>query len=790
MKKIIFILLFLSSLGLFAQEGKSRNAPKKKLVTIPTSGKDYWIAFLRNSAANSDESMDLRIIVNSEKANKVKISNDSLNLNEEYSILANGFVDIKVSHKFHMIGKEGIYNQAIHLTAENDVSIIVVNSKCSSSDTYYAYCTESLGKSYHLVSFGSGGQTTYRSEFGVIATEDSTILEITPTRSTNWFKKGKISRITLKKGQVLLSNSSSTAELNIDLTGTLISANKKIALLSGHESLWVPENFGNSNYVCEQMVPDSSLGMNFIVPKFELRRDYIVRVMSIADSNDIYIGANKIKLNNSEFKDFRLNSDIEIISERPVAVMQYCTSYYRNTADTVGDPMMLAIIPNQLFKQSYSFKTPNNFDYHFLSIVASRENRKKILFDGLPLSDKIFVDLPQSKYTIARIKIREGNHKLESANNFGLYCYGYDCSKSKEQTDAYGNIAGMNFATFNDLPDTLAPIAELLTNPNDTINKAYIVISDKYDCDKGLKEIQTLSNKGLKFDSPVFESGSKRVTFEINPIDINKSGKYSFELRDLANNTSYFTICYVYDEKLKKYIFILNSGKNQNCPVDWEYRVGAYVSENINYHSLGFSSTGEIKSKGSFSSPININNNFGFNFSKRMNRIYNLTANLSIFKFNGEYNSPDDTLTKIELPNGSLGNYQQMVTFKMESYQLQLDLLAEFNLTKKIYWTAGLITIMPISKSINSFKRITLPEDFYYPNGTRKTSDGMPDKLTSISVIRFGAGLGLGYNAQINNNYLVFGDIRYNYYFTSVVNDGFWKIGQISGILGIKYNLR
>jgi hypothetical protein len=801
---IILFVLFLSSYSSFSQVDSSFKIKKKTFIPKSTSGKDFWVAFLKNRSGNSnnqnldkDENIALTLIITSEeKNNTIKINNDSLKIQKEFFIDSVGYIEVNLNFKLQLCGIEGIYSQGIHISSDKNISVYVVNSKITSTDSYYAFCTESLGEKYHIFSYGHIWTDLNSPQFAVIATEDSTSVEITPTKNTKFIRQEKKLTINLMKGQVYHVNSSPVNAMNVnalnkDLTGSTVVANKKVAVISGHEGIKIPGNYGTTNFIWEQMVPDSSLGKYHIVPKFEKREDYFLRILSIESNNIIRINNKLDTLQKFIPKEYRLTTDAEIYSSFPVKVMQFISSHPVDQANAVGDPSMITIVPPKLYQKKYLIKTVKNFQLHVVSIIAKQKMKSKIYLDGIQLDKNLFRDIPNSDFAVARKVIVEGFHTFSSNEPFGLYVYGYDRTETEDQhDDAYSHIGGMNFATFIDAKDTIPPTLEFTAYSNDSLNKAFLIFSEKHDDDTGIKEITPFGNVGLKLNKVKMDDENKHVGFEIFPYDVNNPGKYVFEAMDKAGNKSYFTICYVYDINLKKFVFIRNDGKEINCQSAWEYQVGIFSLNNFNLYSMNFINSGELKSKGIFENSFGISSLFGLTFSKRFDRTFGITTRLNFLNYFGDMSSNDSSISKVRLDNGSLADFQERRIFELKGTQMHLDILGEYYFDNYIYLNTGLSFAIPLSKKIDAYREIVIPNNYIYANGLRKTKETMPSELSSINNLRIGLGLGAGYNYTFQYRYVIFGELRYNYYFTSIIDDGNWNLNQISFLLGFKYNIK
>ena len=185
--------------------------------------------------------------------------------------------------------------QAIHIVADTDISVYVIYHKQFSSDSYLALPVASLGSEYFAACYLSCSASfgdPKASEFGIVATQDSTLVTITPSSTTLMQHPiGVPFTVTLNQGETFLVYGDPN-DMTSDLTGSYVTATKPIAFLSGHDRTEIYHNEGQSrNCLVEQIPPDQSLGTSFITAPYAGRPspvpDYF-RVIATLDSTIVY----------------------------------------------------------------------------------------------------------------------------------------------------------------------------------------------------------------------------------------------------------------------------------------------------------------------------------------------------------------------------------------------------------------------------------------------------------------------------------------------------------------------
>ena len=91
----------------------------------------------------------------------------------------------------------------------------------------------------------------------------------------------------------------------IDLSGTKITANKPVSVLTGHRCAYVPYAYGNCGYLIEQIPPTTYLGKVHYVAPLATRRTYTLKLLSTYDGTRIVVYCNNSVQYSSTFGEQR-----------------------------------------------------------------------------------------------------------------------------------------------------------------------------------------------------------------------------------------------------------------------------------------------------------------------------------------------------------------------------------------------------------------------------------------------------------------------------------------------------
>lgn len=226
-----------------------------------TEGTDFWLTFDSNLGA----AQDLRIYLASSSNASVSISwPDGSNTSHAVSagsvetVVADSYADSYVNRV-----AQGTAANSIHITSDVSIAVYGAHIASSTSDAFVAIPTSSLGTEYMLLSHPAT-IGSYPGRFSLIATESgTTTISITPSVGLAGGQTAGVSySVSLQQGQVYTSRSVSTT--GADISGTTISADKKLVVTSGVDCVNVLR--GACDHIVQYIPPTVSWGKSYILP--------------------------------------------------------------------------------------------------------------------------------------------------------------------------------------------------------------------------------------------------------------------------------------------------------------------------------------------------------------------------------------------------------------------------------------------------------------------------------------------------------------------------------------------
>jgi len=407
-------------------------APAPVPVPVVTStGTDFFLTLPNHLCASSPASCN---ILDTSVSNKLIVvgppmTNGEWTFNkgvpQTYITDANGKAEILLDKTAVLVSNEAIEDFGIHVTSQAPVSIYVVSETPYSADGYLALPTAGLGTSYYVMAYAGSGQTG--SEFAVVATQDNTAVTITPKAAGSTKLANVPFTVVLGSGQTYQF----TNTANADTTGSYVTADKPVAVFSGHRFANLPSSIGYGDYLVEQLPDVSIWGKTHHTSKFSGRSSYTVRVMASQDNttfttlpaaNAAAIGT----LNAGEFRDIVLTGPGEFVSNNPVLVAQFMHGFAEDS--TKGDPSMVIVTPAE------QGMTDSTFVVHglagitgaYLNIVTETSALANLMLDNVAVNPALFTTVGgTSIYSTGTIPVAPGVHTLLGSVPYSALVYDF-----------------------------------------------------------------------------------------------------------------------------------------------------------------------------------------------------------------------------------------------------------------------------------------------------------------------------------------------------------------------------
>lgn len=459
---------------------------------ISTIGVDFHVMFLRNdvsypisnNSAYFPTKLKLVATGNNACSGTITSANESFTQNftvtpgqiTEIEITKNNYPDKQAGYSY----KSGfVEDKGLHVTATDSISLYAVNYCDGSFDITNVLPTPTLGDEYIIQNYKGCSMDMGRysgSSFVIVATEENTTIDITPTALTGvqtpgassqsqTFNAGQTITITLNAGQSYQLISWGVAMESFD--GTYIKArdNKKIAVFKGNGITAVPgivngKRYGYKSHLYEQSIPTQYWGNQFIVTQSLQIANDRVKVTALNNDCTVKINGTLMKtLAARETYEFEIVKDTDsdtinapidkvygtahyIETSEPASVFLYMTSReYSNNTEQIGDPSMVLVTPveQQTYYVTFSTFNTDRVNIHHANIVTKTSDVNGMTLDGTNIASDFRPVPGNTDYSYARIDLEHGTHTLQNpTGGFSAHIYGFgDGWQRRDESYAY-----------------------------------------------------------------------------------------------------------------------------------------------------------------------------------------------------------------------------------------------------------------------------------------------------------------------------------------------------------------
>jgi RHS repeat-associated protein len=352
-----------------------------------------------------------------------------------------------------LIGEDLVQFKGIHVTSSQPVTVGAIDLADYSTDGYLALPTPMLGTDYITLGYRNvfidGISTQYGTDFAIAAAYDGTTVTITPSTDTQGRKAGVPYNVILNQGRTyeLLNDS----QLGADLSGTIIHADKPVAVFSGH---WCANvgNAGACNQLVEQLPPIDQWGMNFVAAQFATRTSpYVLHVVAARDNTNVSVNGQGVStLKKGGVYEGLFSQPANVTADQPVLVAQYAQSAgVDSPTNANGDPTMVLLEPITGYTSSYDVSVPTQalpatsgppytFQENYANVSIPQSALGSFAVDGANVSTAGFVAVPNTAFYVAAVPLTPGPHALTANAPFGAAIYGF------ANYDAYSYPGGIS----------------------------------------------------------------------------------------------------------------------------------------------------------------------------------------------------------------------------------------------------------------------------------------------------------------------------------------------------------
>ena len=260
--------------------------------------------------------------------------------------------------------------RAIIVEAEQPVACYSSSKDANTTEGSLLMPFESLGTGY-VISSHEATVLNYMkapSYASVVAAYDDTEFEIiiggnNMTETKSGLKKGDSKIITLDKGDVWMAG---TTKDGADLTGSVIRANKPVAVFGGNSCAFIGENSTSCDYIFEQEIPVSMWGTKFHIPQITTDKKSVeLRVIASEPNTEVTLNKESQGIipqagggKDEGWMSLTIDDELKIYTltaSAPVSIVAYTSMV--NPDDQKADPFQMNILPDKQMVEETEFYT-------------------------------------------------------------------------------------------------------------------------------------------------------------------------------------------------------------------------------------------------------------------------------------------------------------------------------------------------------------------------------------------------------------------------------------------------
>lgn len=399
-----------------------------------TRGKTFWLGFMENASSNRfNEGERIAVFISCNKNTSGRVSIPQKGWSRNFSVNAGTTTEVKIpDNQAHTTGSDVTEDMGVLVETEDSVNVYALNYRVASEDASVILPIQALKNDYRVIAYNEGASL---SEFMIVATEDGTEVEISPSVPLVDGKNFTYI-IRLDRGQVYQAQSEK------DLTGTRIRSTKNncksFAVFGGNVCANIG-GCGRCDHVFEQMFPVTTWGREYLTVPLRSRTSDKIRVMASEDNTKVQIRSNGTvtqTLDAGEYFTDDYSVPVYYTADKPILVCHYtkggCCELPDFKCDVqneiYSDPDMLLVSPVE--QMNIREATVSSFfitaiDSSFINIVTRTKDIALMTRNGINIS-QFFKPAPSNPLlSYAQLNVQKGNHVLRSENGFIAYVYGF-----------------------------------------------------------------------------------------------------------------------------------------------------------------------------------------------------------------------------------------------------------------------------------------------------------------------------------------------------------------------------
>jgi gliding motility-associated-like protein len=468
---------------------------------LSNKGREFYVGYGHHQFFESGtNSQQMVLYLSAEQAATVTISITGTTFSQTYNVPANSVISTTPMPKagaddarlFDGGTSEGIFNRAIRISSNVPIVAYSHIYGTASSGASMLMPTDTWGYQYQSVNAKQSYATNCFSWFFVIAKENNTLIEITPSVPTRGGRAANAPfTVTLNKGQIYqVLGANSGGSTGHEMTGTRVRsiANSQgechpIAAFSGSSRTSNPTPCLTANDVTgggdnnmQQLFPSQAWGKKYLLAPtsqsttasaYQVNRYKIV----VSDPSTVVkrgpVTLPQSSLINNTYYTFESLSAQIITADKPIMIAQLLNGNSSCLGSGVGDPEMIIVSPVEQGIKRIGFYRNHleNISANYLTMIIPQAGLSSLTIDGqpFPAGFTYSYDHPSAQGYKVVVKrwtasaANSGQSIVKSDSAFTAITYGFG------SVESYGYNAGT-------LINNLNVIGSVYNTPDPTVN--------------------------------------------------------------------------------------------------------------------------------------------------------------------------------------------------------------------------------------------------------------------------------------------------------------------------------
>jgi hypothetical protein len=425
---------------------------------LSNKGMEFWVGYGHNELFRTGQgnTQEMVLYLSAEQAAQVTVSVNGTSWTRTYNIPANTVIQSdpipKSGTDDARLVQEGISSRGVNIKSNVPIVAYAHQYGNTSSGATLLLPVETYGNTYYSLTMnqGWGGNTEIYGWFFVIASQDNTVVEITPSQPTRGGRAAGIPfTVTLNKGQIYNVMSLSTtgdligSKIRSIINGvgdcnpiTVFSGSSRTRIIGTNGDILMQQIFPANAWGTRYLTQPSVNASNLTQSNTNIYRIAVRDPATIVKRNGIIIPT--ATLIGNFYYEVTSNQPEYFEADGPILVAQFFPSSNAPgyLGGSNGDPEMIYLSPlEQGIKATAFYNTdkenPTLANNTFVSIIIPSGGVNSLRIDGSNMFDRNVLHSNNSGYRIIIKRLSApGQHTIISDSSFTAITYGFANAES------------------------------------------------------------------------------------------------------------------------------------------------------------------------------------------------------------------------------------------------------------------------------------------------------------------------------------------------------------------------